>query len=108
MNKLKEFHDLYSASLNNFLPSAPGGYSELISTFLDKVEAETTENNNLYKTMFIISPADVTDSEKVKQQLIRASKLPVSIVFVECAKEPLPTLGTIVNQGPFEDKVWGD
>jgi hypothetical protein len=67
---------------------------------LDKTEQEAAENKNLYKLMFIVSPSDVTDNEEVKKLLIRASALPVSIVFMECAQEPLEKLRTCVLDTP--------
>lgn len=55
--------------------------------------------------MFIISPADVSDCEEVKKLIIRASGLPLSIVFVECAKKSLEKLRTLIHQEPVRLKV---
>lgn len=100
MSKLKDFQDTYKTSQEKIIPNNPNGYSALISAFISIVEKEAKSNKNLYKIMFIISPADVTDNEEVKKLLIKASALPLSIVFVECHKEALEKLRTLVNKPP--------
>jgi len=80
---------VYKEALTKYKFHGPTIFSELLKMATDYIISEQEEDSdaNKYFILLIMTDGDINDFEKTRDQIIFASKLPVSIIIIGIGNE---------------------
>lgn len=87
VNGIEEVLEVYEQSVNSVSFYGPTVFSQMIETVISYASEDTTQENQQYYVLLILTDGIINDMEATIDAVIRASELPISIIIVGIGEE---------------------